>query len=87
MGGLCIKADRPFFLPKGLFERSRQMAYTPELSQQHSCTLRRIAWSLEMPMTQAMAHIFDYLAERIEALKVCEKCRDKTKCEDCAFNR
>jgi hypothetical protein len=62
------------------------MAYTPELSFEHSCTLRRIAWALDVPMTKAMAHIFDYLATRIEAQKVCTKCRDKTKCKDCAFN-
>ncbi len=63
------------------------MAYTPELSQEDSCTLRRIAWALDMPMTKAIEHIFDYLATRIEAKRVCAKCRDKTKCEDCAFKR
>jgi hypothetical protein len=63
------------------------MAYTPELSFEHSCMLRRIAWALDMPMTQAIEHIFDNLATRIEAQRVCARCRDKTKCEDCAFNR
>ena len=37
------------------------MAYTPELSYQSSCTLRRIAWALDMPMTQAMERIFEHL--------------------------
>jgi len=63
------------------------MAYTPELSFEDSCTLRRIAWALDMPMTRAMEHIFEYLPTKIESYRVCEKCRDKTKCEDCAFNR
>ena len=63
------------------------MAYTPELSQEHSCTLRWIAWALELPMTRAMEHIFECLPKKIESYSVCAKCRDKTKCEDCAFNR
>ena len=35
------------------------MAYTPELSDYHSGTLRRIAWALGKPMTQAINMIFD----------------------------
>lgn len=61
------------------------MAYTPELNQEQSCTLRRIAWALEIPMTKAMEHIFDYLLQILDAQKVCEKCRDKTRCETCGF--
>jgi len=37
------------------------MAYTPELTAQHSATLRRIAWALQMPMTKAIGEVFDYL--------------------------
>ena len=62
------------------------MAYTPELSQKHSCTLRRIAWALDIPMTKALNHIFDYLSKTLNAKKVCEKCRDKTRCSDCVFS-
>ena len=62
------------------------MAYTPEMSMKSSRTLRRIAWSLEMPMTKAMEKIFDYLPEILDREKVCQKCRDKTKCSECQFN-
>ncbi len=34
-----------------------------------------------------MGKVFDYLAGFLDAQKVCSKCRDKTKCKDCAFNR
>ena len=61
------------------------MAYTPELSQDHSCTLRRIAWALETPMTKAMGHIFEHLVQTLDARKVCDKCRDKTCCATCGF--
>ena len=62
------------------------MAYTPELSQKHSCTLRRIAWALDMPMTKAIEAVFDYLSRILDSSKVCEACRDKTRCSDCVFN-
>lgn len=63
------------------------MAYTPELSQANSCTLRRVAWALDQPMTKAMALVFDYLGRFLDAEKVCYKCRDKTRCNECAFYR
>ena len=63
------------------------MAYTPELSQEQSCTLRRIAWALETPMTKAMGYIFRYLTEKIDPKRVCAKCRDKTRCNECAFSK
>ena len=62
------------------------MAYTPELSDQSSCTLRRIAWALGLPMTQAIERVFEHLAETLDRKKVCRGCRDKTRCGDCAFN-
>jgi recombinational DNA repair protein RecR len=63
------------------------MAYTPELSQEHSGTLRRIAWALEKPMTKAIEEVFSYLGKALDNKKVCEKCRDKSFCNLCVFNR
>jgi hypothetical protein len=51
------------------------MAYTPELSQKHSCTLRRIAWALEIPMTLAIEKVFDHVGTTVDYAKVCKKCR------------
>ena len=62
------------------------MAYTPELSYESSCTLRRIAWALGLPMTEAIDRVFDHIPEIVDKKKVCEGCRDKTRCDDCAFN-
>ena len=61
------------------------MAYTPELSGKSSCTLRRIAWALGVPMTKAIEEVFDYLPRILDSKKVCEFCRDKTRCLDCVF--
>jgi hypothetical protein len=62
------------------------MAYTPVLSMRSSCTLRRIAWALDMPMTKAMEKVFEYLPEILEREKVCQACRDKSRCSTCCFN-
>ncbi len=62
------------------------MAYTPELSYRSSCTLRRIAWALNTPMTKTLERIFEHLTEILDREKVCEGCRDKTRCDDCVFN-
>ena len=62
------------------------MAYTPELSLGSSSTLRRLAWALEVPMTIAIEEVFAFLPTIVSNKKVCGKCKDKTRCEGCAFN-
>ena len=63
------------------------MAYTPELTQHHSATLRRIAWAMQMPMTKALEDVFDYLGKTLDSVQICSACRDKTGCTSCPFNR
>ena len=63
------------------------MAYTPELSEEASCTLRRIAWALNIPMTRALEKIMHLIPRIIDKEKVCNGCRDKTRCLDCNFNQ
>ena len=62
------------------------MAYTPELSLESSRTLRRIAWALNIPMTQAIEKVFEYMPRILDWKKVCSACRDKTKCCECSFS-
>jgi hypothetical protein len=62
------------------------MAYTPELSYESSCTLRRLAWALDMPMPKTMEEVFSYLPKIVDKKKVCQGCRDKTRCQECSFN-
>jgi hypothetical protein len=62
------------------------MAYTPELSQEHSGILRRIAWALELPMTKAIEEVLDHVGTLIDSKKVCRACRDRSFCKDCSFN-
>jgi recombinational DNA repair protein RecR len=62
------------------------MAYTPELSMEASCTLRRIAWALNAPMTKAIERVFEHLPKILDHEKICQGCRDKSKCSYCAFS-
>jgi len=62
------------------------MAYTPELSESASATLRRIAWALNKPMTKTMNAIFTKIPKYIDKQKVCENCRDPSACNICGFN-
>ena len=48
------------------------MAYTPELSYRHSCTLRRIAWFLNLPMTKAMEVVFEEAIHLFDPNAICE---------------
>jgi recombinational DNA repair protein RecR len=65
------------------------MAYTPELSYENSCNLRRLAWFLRKPMTSTLETLIELLSVRMAEInpgEVCETCRDRSKCETCAFN-
>ena len=61
------------------------MAYTPELSEAGSATLRRIAWTLGKPMTKTMEAILIKLPELLDKEKVCQCCKDPSACNICAF--
>jgi recombinational DNA repair protein RecR len=62
------------------------MAYTPTLSFRASCTLRRIAWALGIPMTKAIERVFDHMPQLLDRQKICDECRDNSRCDECAFN-
>jgi len=63
------------------------MAYTPELSTESCCTLRRIAWAAGLPMTKTINQVFELIPEVIEKKFVCAACKDNSKCEICGFSR
>jgi hypothetical protein len=62
------------------------MVYTPQLDSYQSSALRRIAWALDMPMTKAMTAVIEYVSNVIDSKRVCNACRDKSKCAICVFN-
>lgn len=62
------------------------MAYSPPLSYQSSCTLRRLAWALKIPMTQALEEVIHYITKIANSSVVCQNCRDKSGCKHCGFH-
>lgn len=63
------------------------MAYTPELNYRNSCTLRRIAWAFNMPMTKAINWALEYIVKHLNSEKICKSCKDKSRCRECCFNQ
>ena len=64
------------------------MAYTPELSYRSSCTLRRLAWFRGKPMTKTIESLMEATARTMADLRpgqVCAKCREHSRCDECAF--
>jgi len=64
------------------------MAYTPILSYRGSCTLRRLAWFRGKPMTKTMETLMEVTARTMAEIRpgeVCAKCRDHSRCDECAF--
>ena len=62
------------------------MAYTPELSLESSQILRRIAWALEKPMTEAIEIVIINMTRFVDPEKICKKCKDNSLCSDCIFS-
>jgi len=66
------------------------MAYTPELSQSGSATLRRLAWFYGKPMTHSLEMLVEKTARQLPpnaAMQVCSKCKDNSICGNCPFYR
>lgn len=64
------------------------MAYTPILSYRGSATLRRLAWFRGKPMTKTMEALLEAAGRTMAEIRpgeVCARCRDHSKCEECAF--
>lgn len=61
------------------------MAYTPELSQDYSGALRRIAWALDLPMTTALEEVIFQIGREVDRNLICKACRDNSFCDRCLF--
>ena len=65
------------------------MAYTPELSQIGSATLRRLACHLQKPMTKSLEMLIELTATKMAEMgpgEVCIKCQDDSICRECPFS-
>jgi len=58
--------------------------YAPNFSELAAVTIRRLAWAMGANMGQAVDVLVKALPAFINTEKICELCRDKTKCAACA---
>ena len=63
------------------------MVYTPRISKEESELLRRLAWGVDTYMTTTLKQVLQIIPRLVDCKEVCEKCRDKSICKTCAFNR
>jgi len=60
--------------------------YTPKFSNRATISVRRLAWYMGKPMTKTINAVIQILPYMFNSTKVCNSCKDKTKCKYCAFN-
>jgi hypothetical protein len=66
--------------------KNQKRFYSPQFSEMASVSVRRFAWAVGLPMTSAVDLIAKVLPSIVQASKVCQLCKDKTKCKGCTFN-
>jgi len=65
----------------------KKLVYTPKMSFESSEIIRRLAWSLNIPMTKALERLVNALAVITNRTKICNACKDKSNCKGCIFSR
>jgi len=66
--------------------KNQKRFYTPQFSPMASVTVRRLAWAMGVSMPAAVNIIVRLLPNIVNPLKVCNLCKDKTKCQGCSFH-
>jgi hypothetical protein len=82
-----IKAGRNRRFAKMRPKKYEERYYSPRFSEMASVTIRRLAWFLGVPMTQAVELFIREIALIFTPSLVCQKCKDSTKCHACGFNQ
>jgi hypothetical protein len=61
--------------------------YSPQFSDMASISVRRFSWALNLSMPKAVDLMVKILNTVIVPSKVCQLCKDKSKCQACAFSQ
>jgi hypothetical protein len=61
--------------------------YSPQFSEVSAVSVRRLAWSLGVSMPKAVDQVVGLLPSLFSPGVVCLSCKDKTKCQSCAFGQ
>ena len=60
--------------------------YTPQFSALASISVRRLSWAMGISMPAAVNIFVRLLPSIVSPSKVCQLCKDKAKCQSCAFS-
>jgi recombinational DNA repair protein RecR len=63
------------------------MIYSPQFSELASVSVRRLAWALGVSMPAAVNLMVKLMPSIVDPSKVCQPCKDKTKCQCCIFTK
>jgi len=73
-------------MQKSKLERSnKKLIYSPQLSAAASTAIRRLARSLDKPMTKTLEQLIFALPAIIDPAKICLDCKDRQDCKACIF--
>jgi len=61
--------------------------YSPQFSDMASISVRRFSWALNLSMPKAVDLMVNLIKTVIDPSKVCQLCKDKSKCQACAFSQ
>jgi recombinational DNA repair protein RecR len=60
--------------------------YSPQFSATASISVRRLAWAMGKPMPATIDLMVKLLPSIVNPAKVCQSCKDSTKCPGCTFH-
>ena len=59
--------------------------YSPQFSETASVSVRRLAWALGKSMPATIDFIIRQLPSVVDPAKICQSCKDNTRCKSCTF--
>ena len=59
--------------------------YSPQFSEMASVSVRRLSWAMGLSMPAAINIMVRLMPSIVNPSKVCDLCKDKTKCQSCSF--
>ncbi|MCP4131371.1 MAG: hypothetical protein GY754_10360 [bacterium] len=62
------------------------MGKSSRLSDKSSNILKRLAWAMDVPVAEAAEAVFEFLPGIVEGKRVCARCRDHSRCDECGFD-
>ena len=66
-------------------KKTEKRYYSPQFSALASISVRRLSWAMGLTMPAAVNIMVKLMPSITDPSKVCQLCKDKTKCQSCIF--